>query len=114
MGFTTVTPFHFVNETFLDVSFEYPDNDKAQQTLTQVVNAFIRADQRLYPSTVPPTPFPGIVMEVLDKASLPVSPTKPNRSAIVMTGGILGLLAAAVVALIRRRWKPETDLSSAA
>jgi hypothetical protein len=110
----TVTPFYLNNQTFFNVSFDYWDRYKAQQTVSEIVTAFIKADQRLYPSTVPPTPFPGDVMDVLDTASLPVNPTKPNWRSMVLSGGFLGFVTAAIIAMVRRRWKPEGDLSRTA
>jgi len=49
-------------------------------------------------------------MDVLANASLPAKPVKPNRLSIALTGGITGLIAAAIIAIVRRRWKPEADI----
>jgi uncharacterized protein involved in exopolysaccharide biosynthesis len=50
------------------------------------------------------------VIKVIDAASAPVLPIRPDRYAIAMKGGLCGLLAAAVIASVRRRWKPEAEL----
>ena len=49
----------------------------------------------------------GMVLDVLDNADIPVSPVKPNRYLIALTGSVFGIFLAAVISLIRRRWKPE-------
>jgi uncharacterized protein involved in exopolysaccharide biosynthesis len=49
-------------------------------------------------------------MDVLDTASLPVSPVFPNRLSAAVTGGIVGLIAAGIIAMIRRRWHPQPQL----
>ncbi len=107
----TVTPIHFRDLVFFDVSFDYPDAFKAQQALSMIVRAFSEADARLFPDlSVPPPAFTPEVMDVLDTASLPVRPTKPNRSGIVLAGAVWGVVAAAIIAMIRRRWKPQSDI----
>ncbi len=109
-----VTPIRFNNQILFDVSFDYWDRYKAQHPVTEIVNAFVKSDQRLFPSTVPPSRPTGMVLDVLDTASLPVNPTSPNRRGIVLAGAIWGVIAAGIIAMVRRRWKPETDLSKTA
>jgi hypothetical protein len=62
---------------------------------------------RLYASAAPQDFVTPVVMDVLDNASLPAKPVKPNRLNIALTGGITGLIAAAIIAIVRRRWKPK-------
>lgn len=97
---------------YFTVSFVYSDRFKAQQTVQTITDRLNEANRRLYGSlpAAPATPLPSLNLEVLDVPSLPVQPTKPNRPAIAITGGTAGVLAGALVALVRRRWKPEANI----
>ena len=89
------------------VSFDYRDRFKAQQVLTTIVNRVVEESYRpdlLAESRAVPIPE---VMDVLDTASLPVNPTSPKRYLMTFGGGIYGVIIAAIIALIRRRWRPE-------
>jgi capsular polysaccharide biosynthesis protein len=90
---------------FLTIAFEYRDRFKAQQALTALLAKFREtANQRLSaPAAVKPAP----VIEILDRASTPIHPVKPNRYKIAGLGGIGGVFLAGIVSLLRRRWKPE-------
>ena len=104
----TVTPVHFRDLWFMDVSFDYTDAAKAQTAVSRIVDAFSEADRRLYPTAAPHSPALPVVLDVLDSASLPVKPTGPNRLQIALTGGAFGVILAALIVFARRRWKPET------
>jgi capsular polysaccharide biosynthesis protein len=96
---------------YFTISFEYSDKYKAQQTVNAVANKLDETYGRNYGSLPdePVQPAPG-VLKVIDQASTPVLPISPNRYAVAAKGCVAGLLAAAVIATIRRRWKPEEDL----
>lgn len=96
---------------YFNISFEYSDPIKTQMAVTSVMNRM----EAMYRSTyggLPDAPVQATstVIKVIDEASMPVLPVSPDRYAIAMKGGLGGLLAAAVIATIRRRWKPEADL----
>lgn len=94
------------------LSFNYSDRYKAQQTVTALVSRLMEANMRRNVGAIqnPPSPeIPGR-LELLDPASRPVNPVKPNRYVMTTMGFFAGLIAAAVTALIRRRWKPEPEL----
>lgn len=94
---------------FLSIAFEYRDRFRAQQALTALLGKFEEvANQRLSaPMVTKPTP----VIEILDRASTPIDPAKPNRYLIAGTGGICGVFLAGIISLLRRRWKPEQRIS---
>lgn len=102
----------FQDRTFLTVSFVYYDRFKAQQTVKMILNKLFESDQRLYPSAGHPAEPAKVEVSVLDKPSLPVSPVKPNRPMIAVAGCFWGVIAAAVIALLRRRWKPEAPANA--
>lgn len=96
---------------YFAISFEYPDRFKAQQTVNAVMN---RMDE-MYKSTYgglpdEPVQTADTVLKVIDEPSMPGLPVSPNRYVVAIKGGLAGLLAAAVIATIRRRWKPEAEL----
>jgi len=94
---------------FLSISFEYPDRFRAQRTLTALLAKLDEiASQRLSP---PEITRPAPVIEILDQPSTPIHPAKPNRYLIASTGGICGVFLAAIVSLLRRRWKPEPRIA---
>lgn len=90
--------------------FDHSDPLKAQQALQAILAQFTEADRRLYMNATPKPEFTPVVMDILEIASLPKVPISPNRRNMALTGGIAGLIAAALVAMIRRRWKPEADI----
>lgn len=92
------------------VSFDYPDRYKAEMTVDAVMNRLEKTSQQLYSGGAPPQPLMPAVMDVLDPASMPITPVKPNRYMIAASGGIAGLAAAAVIAIIRRRWRPDAEM----
>jgi hypothetical protein len=92
------------------VSFDYRDRYEAQQTLQAILAQFADADRRLFMNPAPEQSFAPVVMDVLDNASLPAQPISPNRRNLALTGGIAGLIAATIIAIVRRRWKPEADI----
>jgi hypothetical protein len=96
---------------YFTVSFEYSDRYKAQQTVSGVMNRLEESYQRTY-GGLPDVPLDAspTTLKVLDEASMPVASISPDRYAIAMKGGLAGLLAAAAIATIRRRWKPEAEL----
>jgi len=96
----------------LTVSFVYSDRFKAQRTVHMIMNRLDEANRRLYGGLPidPATLFSSVKMEILDVPSMPVTPAKPNRYSMAVTGGIAGALAGAIIALIRRRWRPEGDI----
>lgn len=103
----TITP----SGQYVTISFEYSDRYKAQQTVGALTNrlneTYLQAYGGLPDEPVPPAPT---TLKVIDEASMPVLPISPNRFRIAMQGGLAGLLAAALIATIRRRWKPESEL----
>jgi hypothetical protein len=105
-----ITQIGNLDGSIFTVSFDYPDYYKAQQTVSMTIDKLFDADQRLYPNPGPLPFFTPVVMQLLDTASLPASPTKPNRLNIALAGCIAGLIAAGLIAIVRRRWKPEADI----
>ena len=97
---------------YFTVSFVYKDRHKAQQTVQAILNRFDDENRRLYGSVanVPATPMQWGRPATLESPSLPVLPVSPDRYKITGEGGLAGLIAAAIVAMIRRRWKPEPDI----
>jgi hypothetical protein len=94
----------YQDRTFFSITFEYRDRFKAQQTLTALLGKFEEvADQRLS-GAAPTRPVPAI--EILDKASTPIDPVKPNRYLISGMGGVCGVFLAGIISLLRRRWSP--------
>ena len=96
---------------YFTVSFEYGDRDKARQAVQVVMDRIDDAYIRTYAS-LPDEPVTQPAwgkFEVLEKASTPVLPVSPDRYRIAGEGGVAGLLAAALIALIRRRWHPEGE-----
>jgi capsular polysaccharide biosynthesis protein len=96
---------------YFNISFEYPDRYKAHQAVNSVMNRLEESYQLTY-SGLPDAPVDAspTALKVIDAASMPVAPVSPNRYTIAMKGGLAGLLAAAVIATVRRRWKPEAEL----
>jgi LPS O-antigen subunit length determinant protein (WzzB/FepE family) len=92
------------------ISFDYPDRFKAQRTLQTLVYTLFEVYRRLHPNAALPAQDTPVVVDILDAASLPVSPTSPNRYRHAVFGGFWGVVAAALIALVRRRWEPETHL----
>jgi len=90
---------------FLSITFEYRDRFRAQQTLTAVLKKFEEVARGRLSATLATQPAP--VIEILDKASTPIDPVKPNRYLISGMGGICGIFLAGIISLVRRRWKPE-------
>ena len=95
--------------TVFTISFDYPDRYKALMTVQTIMARFDAANAQLYPgNSLPPSMIPE-VLDVLDTASLPQRPSWPNRRVIALLGGIIGVVLAAIIALIRRRWKSEPE-----
>ena len=99
----------YADGAFLSITFEYRDRFRAQQALTALLGKFEEvANQRLSaPMVTKPTP----VIEILDRASTPIDPAKPNRYLIAGTGGICGVFLAGIISLLRRRWKPADSIT---
>ncbi len=98
----------YQNRAFYSIAFEYRDRFRAQQALTVLLKKFEQvADQRLS-GTAPAKPVPAI--EILDRASAPIDPVKPNRYLIAGMGGVCGVFLAGIISLLRRRWKPATQM----
>ncbi len=92
------------------VGFDGPDRYKDQMVVNAILDKLDWANAQMPPIT--PRPQPNVlqsVIEVLDQPNLPTSPIKPNRYVIAAIGGIIGIVLAALIAIIRRRWKPEPD-----
>jgi hypothetical protein len=98
--------------SYIDLSFEYGERDKVQPALAALLNGFAESRQQLFgdqdAAASPDTT--RVNLDVLDAASLAVQPTGPNRFMIACAGGVAGVLIAAAVAVIRRRWKPEPEI----
>ncbi len=89
------------------VSFKYADRYKAQQVVSMMLERIIAADALLYPNPALMPKTTPAQLSVLDMPSLPAQPTKPNRPMIAFAGGIIGLIAGAIITLVRRRWMPQ-------
>jgi len=76
------------------VSFACDRPDAAQRVVNDLTTALLAKG----------APFP---MSVLEAGSLPVGPVSPNVRAIVLFGGVCGLVAGLLVALIRTRIWPD-------
>lgn len=100
------------NGRFLTITFEYGDRIKAMETVSMILNRLVQANLERYRGAldVPVTPLMQGRLEVLDPASVPDGPIKPNRYLVAAAGGVAGLVMAVVIATIRRRWKPEADI----
>ncbi len=100
------------NAHYFNISFDYRDRFKAQQTVQNLISLMGETYARMYgglpDASVPAVPRTKV--EILDKPSTPVLPVSPNRYQIAGEGGVAGLLAAAFIALVRRRWRPERDI----
>jgi hypothetical protein len=96
---------------YFTISFEYPDRFKTQRAVFFVMNRLDATYERTY-GGLPDEPVQAAptTLKLIGEASLPVLPISPNRFVIAMKGGLAGLLGAAVIATIRRRWKPEAEL----
>jgi uncharacterized protein involved in exopolysaccharide biosynthesis len=116
--------------TNFQISFEYPDSDKAQAVVRELVTRYtegnvianrdlagVRPDRDLPRDERAGSPpfgiaagakpdsdlIPGVSwLEVLDLASVPASPVSPNRPAAAAIGLLAGLLVGSLLAL--RRW----------
>lgn len=98
--------------TAFNIIFAYPDRFKAQQTVRALMNAFEEQNQQIQRGMQGKSR--GIVMDVLDTASLPVVPSRPNRYRMAGIGCIAGLIAAVVITLIgRARHAPSISLLAA-
>jgi hypothetical protein len=113
--------------TSFQISFEYPDRDKAETVVRQLVTKYLERNfltNRALPGVTPDRDPPrdqmagslafndaagakpdragGVVLEVRDLASLPESPVSPNRPAVAAIGLLAGALLGSLLAL--RRW----------
>jgi capsular polysaccharide biosynthesis protein len=96
---------------YFTISFEYSDRYKAQQALQGLMNRLDDTYKQTY-GGLPDAPFQPApdVIRVIDAASTPTLPVSPNRYLIALKGGLAGLVAAGLIATIRRRWKPDAEL----
>jgi capsular polysaccharide biosynthesis protein len=91
-----------------NIAFSYADKLKAQQTVNALMNAFEEQNQEMQRDA---RGAQGYVLEVLDAASLPIKPVKPNHYQYAGVGCLLGFLLACVVAVIRGvRQSPSTSM----
>jgi len=94
-----------------NVTFDYPDRYKALMTVNAIMNDFEEANSRLFPSASATVPLPTpSVLEVLDQPSLPVTPSSPDRVKMALAGCFCGIAASVVIAIMRNRWKPQTNV----
>jgi capsular polysaccharide biosynthesis protein len=93
------------------ISFSYSDMYNAQRTVNALMNAFEEQRQNEAYAKVPQMSVAvhwiyerkgGEVLEVLDSASLAVTPVAPNRAAISLAGMGVGLLIGVVMVWRRR------------
>lgn len=77
------------------IVFSYTDKVKARQTVNALINAFMKHNLQLGRQ--------GGVLEVLDAASMPVTPASPNRNRYAWFGLLSGLVLACVITVVRRR-----------
>jgi uncharacterized protein involved in exopolysaccharide biosynthesis len=92
------------------LSFNYPDRFVAQRVISALVAELTDANQVAARSQTRTST--AVSLDLLDPASLPQTPTAPNRSQIVLIGLALGLVAG-LLALGARRW-PLVALSGLA
>jgi capsular polysaccharide biosynthesis protein len=104
----TISTHTYREGTFVSLAFEYPDRFKAQQGVTALLARFREIASGGIAGRVDAAP--ALAIEVLDKASTPVSPVKPNRYLISGMGGFCGVFLAGIIWLLRRRWKPERQI----
>jgi len=100
------------NPQDLRISFQYRERFRTERTVWFVMDQLDEAARRMRggQASEPATPPQLANITVIDKPSLPILPVSPDRYRMAGTGGLAGLLAAAIIALIRRRWKPEPEL----
>lgn len=107
----SITASHPGGLTRLKISFTYPDPEKAQQTVQTIMNKIDEEDRRTHPlmyfdwlaSPVPDSP--PVAVDILEQPSLPARPSQYKHAAF---GCLCGVIVAGVIALARRRWKPES------
>jgi LPS O-antigen subunit length determinant protein (WzzB/FepE family) len=96
----------------LSISFAYPDKEKARSVVDRMVTGFAEENrlinryrglvwQKIWSAPAPP----GQTVEILQQASLPESPTTPNRLAFVPYGLGAGMLLGLLTAFVVRRPK---------
>jgi uncharacterized protein involved in exopolysaccharide biosynthesis len=87
------------------ISFEYPDQRKAQQAVQALAVRFVSMSaflKNLDESNFPRKAAFPLNLDVLDPPSFPPKPSKPNRILILTTGLSAGVLLAAVTKLVMR------------
>jgi uncharacterized protein involved in exopolysaccharide biosynthesis len=94
------------------ISFSYPDRYKAQQVVQALMNTFAELYQNQKKADADASKSAtlrlitqrkaGEVLDVIDTASLPMSPETPNRLAIAAAGLVIGLLLGAITLYLRR------------
>jgi len=104
--------FSRVGEHGIEIAFDYEDRYKAEMTVRTIMARFDEATYRLFgglPDAPVTSPSPA-KLTILHEPTLPVLPVSPDRYRMAGTGGLAGLLAASIIALIRRRWVPESEI----
>jgi hypothetical protein len=103
---------HFVSApkqgaAVFNIGFACSDEVRAQRTVAALVEAF-----RIEASNLAALEAKSAAtIEILDRASTPIHPVKPNRYKIAGLGGVCGVFLAGIVSLLRRRWKPEPRIA---
>jgi LPS O-antigen subunit length determinant protein (WzzB/FepE family) len=82
-----------------NILFNYPDKLKAQRTVNALISAFEYQNMEMQRGEQ--DRLHGYVLEVMDPASLPVSPAGPDRVKFALFGCLLGFLLAGVITVVR-------------
>jgi capsular polysaccharide biosynthesis protein len=90
----------------VQISFAYPDRDKAQQTVNTLLARFVEANFKRGIER-------AVTVKVNEIASLPVRPARPNRFVFMFIGFGVGFLLAIVIGVFRRRLQPAIPFPAA-
>ena len=95
--------------TAFNILFSYPDKLKAQQTVNALVNAFVEQNQEMQRGDGHRSV--GKVLQVLDPASLPISPASPDHIKFALFGCLFGFLLACVITVVGGgRYSPSSPM----
>ncbi len=95
---------------YVTMAFAYTSRFKAQQAMLMLLNRFTAVSGQMYGDAATGPDRVWGTVSVLNPASTPILPVSPNRFDFTAEGGAAGLIMAALIALVRRRWQPEPEL----